>query len=169
MVAGGLQSVSGLLTLTGHHVQIITQLQLPSNYMILLPSSLSPVESQCAELQDRPPPAQPVSLVLITLQSHILSDNSPDLSSPLSLLSQLQMTEEWGVAWAWVAGYSAVSTLVIIFNIVIAFSVLSNRYLHYSYNYVIVMLSLRFEKLYISVFDQIVSPPETSCGASSPC
>ena len=79
------------------------------------------------------------------------------------------MTEEWGVAWAWVAGYSAVSTLVIIFNIVIVFSVLSNRYLHYSYNYVIVMLSLRFEKLYISVFDQIVSPPETSCGASSPC
>ena len=56
------------------------------------------------------------------------------------------MTEDWGVAWAWVAGYSAVSTLVIIFNIVIVFSVLSNRYLHYSYNYVIVMLSLRFEE-----------------------
>ena len=54
------------------------------------------------------------------------------------------MTEEWGVAWAWVAGYSAISTLVIIFNIVIVFSVLSNRYLHYSYNYVMVMLSLRY-------------------------
>ena len=52
------------------------------------------------------------------------------------------------MAWAWVAGYSAVSTLVIIFNIVIVFSVLSNKYLHYSYNYVIVMLSLRFEETF---------------------
>ena len=55
------------------------------------------------------------------------------------------------MAWAWVAGYSAVSTLVIIFNIVIVFSVLSNRYLHYSYNYVIVMLSLRFEETFIFI------------------
>ena len=75
------------------------------------------------------------------------------------------MTEDWGVAWAWVAGYSAVSTLVIIFNIVIVFSVLSNRYLHYSYNYVIVMLSLRFEETFIIKFNNISFPsPETSCG-----
>ena len=72
------------------------------------------------------------------------------------------MTEEWGVAWAWVAGYSAVSTLVIIFNIVIVFSVLSNRYLHYSYNYVIVMLSLRFEETF-DLFSEMFPPPETSC------
>jgi len=52
-------------------------------------------------------------------------------------------TDGWGVAWAWVGGYSTVSTLVIIFNIIIVFSVISNKYLHYSYNYVIVMLSLR--------------------------
>lgn len=49
----------------------------------------------------------------------------------------------WGVAWAWVGGYSATSTLVIIFNMIIVFSVISNKYLHYSYNYVVVMLSLR--------------------------
>ena len=49
----------------------------------------------------------------------------------------------WGVAWAWVGGYSAASTLVIIFNMIIVFSVISNKYLHYSYNYVVVMLSLR--------------------------
>ena len=51
--------------------------------------------------------------------------------------------EWWGVAWAWVGGYSAASTLVIIFNMIIVFSVVSNKYLHYSYNYVVVMLSLR--------------------------
>ena len=55
--------------------------------------------------------------------------------------------EWWGVTWAWVGGYSAISTLVIIFNIIIVFSVISNKYLHYSYNYVIVMLSLRFVDL----------------------
>ena len=54
----------------------------------------------------------------------------------------------WGVAWAWVGGYSAASTLVIIFNIIIVFSVITNKYLHYSYNYVVVMLSLRLDYLY---------------------
>ena len=49
----------------------------------------------------------------------------------------------WGVTWAWVGGYSATSTLVIIFNIIIVFSVVSNKYLHYSYNYILVMLSIR--------------------------
>ena len=56
----------------------------------------------------------------------------------------------WGVAWAWVGGYSAASTLVIIFNIIIVFSVITNNYLHYSYNYVVVMLSLRLDYLYCS-------------------
>ena len=49
----------------------------------------------------------------------------------------------WGVAWAWVGGYSATATLVTIFNMIIVFSVATNKYLHYSYNYVLVMLSLR--------------------------
>ena len=49
----------------------------------------------------------------------------------------------WGVAWAWVGGYSSVSTLVIVFNTVLLFSVVMNKYLHYSYNYVLVMLSIR--------------------------
>ena len=62
----------------------------------------------------------------------------------MSLVSTEPETEWWGVTWAWVGGYSAISTLVIIFNIIIVFSVISNKYLHYSYNYVIVMLSLRF-------------------------
>ena len=49
----------------------------------------------------------------------------------------------WGVAWAWVGGYSATATLVTIFNMIIVFSVATNKYLHYSYNYVLVILSLR--------------------------
>ena len=33
----------------------------------------------------------------------------------------------WGVAWAWVSGYSAISTLVTVFNVVIVFSVARNK------------------------------------------
>lgn len=33
----------------------------------------------------------------------------------------------WGVAWAWVSGYSALSTLVTVFNVVIVFSVARNK------------------------------------------
>jgi len=49
----------------------------------------------------------------------------------------------WYVEWAWVGGYSSVSTLVIITNILIMFSVAKNKFLHYSFNYVVVVLSLR--------------------------
>ena len=49
----------------------------------------------------------------------------------------------WYVEWAWVGGYSSVSTMVIITNILIGFSVAKNKFLHYSFNYVVVVLSLR--------------------------
>ena len=49
----------------------------------------------------------------------------------------------WYVEWAWVGGYSSVSTMVIITNILIMFSVAKNKFLHYSFNYVVVVLSLR--------------------------
>jgi len=45
--------------------------------------------------------------------------------------------------WAWVGAYSSVSTLVFIFNILIFFSVGKNKFLHYSFHYVIVALSVR--------------------------
>ena len=50
----------------------------------------------------------------------------------------------WGISWAWVCGYSSLATLVVVFNIVLLASVVSNRYLHYSYNYVLVILSIRW-------------------------
>lgn len=49
----------------------------------------------------------------------------------------------WGLSWAWVGGYTSLSTLVVVFNLVLFFSVVTNKYLHYSYNYVLVMLSIR--------------------------
>ena len=49
----------------------------------------------------------------------------------------------WYVEWAWVGGYSSLSTLVIITNLFIVFSVAKNKFLHYSFNYVVVVLSLR--------------------------
>jgi len=49
----------------------------------------------------------------------------------------------WGMSWAWVGGYSSLATLVVVFNSVVFFSVVSNKYLHYSYNYILVMLSVR--------------------------
>ena len=49
----------------------------------------------------------------------------------------------WYVEWAWVGGYSSLSTLVIIFNLLIIVSVAKNKFLHYSFHYVVVTLSLR--------------------------
>eukprot|EP00092_Neocalanus_flemingeri_P064416 GFUD01078171.1.p1 GENE.GFUD01078171.1~~GFUD01078171.1.p1 ORF type:complete len:375 (-),score=86.46 GFUD01078171.1:157-1281(-) len=49
----------------------------------------------------------------------------------------------WYIEWAWVGGYSSLSTLVFIFNILIFFSVGKNKFLHYSFHYIIVALSLR--------------------------
>ena len=49
----------------------------------------------------------------------------------------------WYIEWAWVGGYSSLSTLVIIFNLLIIVSVTKNKFLHYSFHYVVVALSLR--------------------------
>jgi len=51
--------------------------------------------------------------------------------------------DSWYIEWAWVGGYSSLSTLVFIFNILIFFSVGKNKFLHYSFHYVIIALSLR--------------------------
>ena len=49
----------------------------------------------------------------------------------------------WYIEWAWVGGYSSLSTLVIILNLLIIVSVANNKFLHYSFHYVAVALSLR--------------------------
>ena len=51
--------------------------------------------------------------------------------------------QPWYIEWAWVGGYSSLSTLVIIFNLLIIVSVAKNKFLHYSFHYVVVALSLR--------------------------
>ena len=45
-----------------------------------------------------------------------------------------------------VGGYSTLSTLVLIFNLLILFSVAKNKYLHYTTHYVMVTLALRCAK-----------------------
>lgn len=52
-------------------------------------------------------------------------------------------TLEWREEWAWVAGYSAVAVLVVVFNLIIFFSVAKNSFLYYSTHYVILALSIR--------------------------
>ena len=49
----------------------------------------------------------------------------------------------WYEEWAWVGGYSSVATLVIIFNILLVVAVAKNSFLHYSFHYVMVILSIR--------------------------
>ena len=53
----------------------------------------------------------------------------------------------WEMSWIWVAGYTSLSTLVLVFNLVIIYSVLSNKYLRYSFHYVMIVLSLRSSNL----------------------
>ena len=79
----------------------------------------------------------------------------------------------WGISWAWVCGYSSLATLVVVFNIVLLASVVSNRYLHYSYNYVLVMLSIRSELVtFIKTFNSfylqkcVPSPIHSQCTCS---
>jgi len=50
---------------------------------------------------------------------------------------------ERAIEWIWVGGYSTLSTLVLIFNLLILFSVAKNKYLHYTTHYVMVTLALR--------------------------
>jgi len=49
----------------------------------------------------------------------------------------------WGVEWVWVGGYSAASTTIILLNFSLFIAVIRNRYLHYSFNYVVFALALR--------------------------
>ena len=49
----------------------------------------------------------------------------------------------WGVEWAWVGGYTSLATLVTLFNFLLFFSVIKNRFLHYSFHYVVLALALR--------------------------
>ena len=53
----------------------------------------------------------------------------------------------WGVEWVWVGGYSAASTTIVLLNFMLFISVIRNRYLHYSFNYVVFVLSFRFKKI----------------------
>lgn len=49
----------------------------------------------------------------------------------------------WGVEWIWVGGYSAAATTILLLNIILFVSIIRNRYLHYSFNYVVFALSFR--------------------------
>lgn len=49
----------------------------------------------------------------------------------------------WYVEWLWVGGYSSFTTLIIIFNMILLFSVGKNKYLHFSFHYVIVAVAIR--------------------------
>jgi len=72
--------------------------------------------------------------------------------------------DSWYVEWAWVGGYSSISTIIFIFNILILFSVGKNRFLHYSFHYVIIALSLRnmlrvFFTLFLVFLAKLVKTP----------
>merc|ERR1712183_551718 len=49
----------------------------------------------------------------------------------------------WGVEWIWVGGYSAAATTILLLNVILFISIIRNRYLHYSFNYVVFALSFR--------------------------
>ena len=59
----------------------------------------------------------------------------------------INTNDSWYMEWAWVGGYGSISTLIFIFNILIFFSVGKNKFLHYSFHYVIVVLSLRYDRV----------------------
>ena len=61
-------------------------------------------------------------------------------------------TPWWGITWAWVCGYSSLATIVVVFNTLILFSVVTNKYLHYSFNYVLVILSIRCKLSTVNTF-----------------
>ena len=53
------------------------------------------------------------------------------------------MAWAWGLEWVWVGGYSAAATTILLTNCMLLVSVIRNRYLHYTFNYVVFALSLR--------------------------
>jgi len=55
------------------------------------------------------------------------------------------MREElaWYDEWLWVGGYSSFTTLIIISNMILLFSVGKNKYLHFSFHYVMIAVALR--------------------------
>ena len=70
----------------------------------------------------------------------------------------------WGVEWIWVGGYSAAATTILLLNGILFISIIRpgsllaicslylsfpfrNRYLHYSFNYVVFALSFRWWKM----------------------
>lgn len=57
----------------------------------------------------------------------------------------LEMREElpWYKEWLWVGSYSSFSTLIIIFNMMLVFSVGKNKYLYFSFHYVMLALAIR--------------------------
>ena len=58
----------------------------------------------------------------------------------------------WGLEWAWVGVFTSLATLVIIFNILLVFSVIKNSFLHYSFHYVVIAMALRYLILVFIIF-----------------
>jgi len=55
----------------------------------------------------------------------------------------LVSTDQDIIDWVWVAGYSSLSTLVIILNLLVFFSIGKNSYLHYSTHYTVLAIAIR--------------------------
>ena len=57
----------------------------------------------------------------------------------------------WHLEWLWVSGYSTLATLVMVFNLLIIFSVGKNKYLHFSLHYAVIAMALRSVSLSSSI------------------
>ena len=73
------------------------------------------------------------------------------------------MAWAWGLEWVWVGGYSAAATTILLTNCMLLVSVIRNRYLHYTFNYVVFALSLRCPLYRCGV----LTWPASSVGTSS--
>jgi len=54
-----------------------------------------------------------------------------------------QPGQAWHIEWLWIGGYSSLSTVILIFNVLLLFSIGKNKFLHYSFHYVMIMLAIR--------------------------
>jgi len=69
------------------------------------------------------------------------------------------------VEWVWVAGYSSLSTLVIIFNSILFFSVAKNSFLHYSTHYTVLAMAVRnIMYMLVCIFILLLTKLEESQG-----